>query len=40
LKDGTEIPVPVGKKILEVFMKHDIRPNIFDAFELMDKRED
>jgi len=40
LKDGTEIPVGVGKKILQVFMTHEIRPNIFDVFDLLDKRED
>jgi len=40
LKDGTEIPLAHGKKILQSFIKHESRPNIFDSFDYMDKRED
>jgi hypothetical protein len=40
LKDGSELPLDVGKSILQAFMKQEARPNIFDIFEYMDRRED
>jgi len=40
LKDGAELPLDVGKTILQAFLKQDPRPNIFDLFEYMDRRED
>jgi hypothetical protein len=40
LKDGSELDLDLGKRILESFTKQDSRPNIFDLFEYMDRRED
>jgi len=40
LKDGAELSLEAGKKIIQTFLKQESRPNIFDTFEYMDRRED
>jgi len=40
LRDSTKINAKVGKQILSIFAKHPMKPNIFDSFAYMDRRED
>jgi len=40
LRDSTKINAKVGKQILSIFAKHPIKPNVFDSFAYMDRRED
>jgi len=40
LKDGAELTLEQGKQVFQSFLKQDPRPNIFDTFEYMDRRED
>jgi len=40
LKDGTKIGATAGKEMLKVFANNPVKPNIFDFFDFMDRRED
>lgn len=40
LRDSTKIQASIGKKILEIFAKAPIYPNILQSFGYMDRRED
>jgi len=40
LKDGTKISANSGKQMLKIFKEYPEKPNIFDFFDFMDRRED
>lgn len=40
LRDSTRVSINNGKKMMGIFKQHPNKPNIFETFAYMDKRED